>query len=197
MLKNTYYLILLLSVLAALVVGLNIGKGMQNPQTIEQEQTPTPTSILVEATNAPSSISALQTPSSSSGSIKQATTSGSPKGTLYTSTSCGITITYPDTVKLEESSTQTFGAVFTSKANPTDMVVLTCQKDIPKPPLPAQNIETFMIGSVEGNLYHDSSAKDGAKVDALIFTHPKNNMDVFIGGYGTTFNTIIQSIKIQ
>ncbi|KKT33965.1 MAG: hypothetical protein UW22_C0086G0011, partial [Candidatus Gottesmanbacteria bacterium GW2011_GWB1_44_11c] len=47
-LKNTYYLILVLSILAALILGLNIGKRMQqtksNPdqtQNTIQEESPT------------------------------------------------------------------------------------------------------------------------------------------------------------
>jgi hypothetical protein len=204
MLKNTYYLILLLSVLAALVVGLNIGKKMQqsqnaqgNPQNTELEKIPTSTPIILDTANQTSSLSATNYPSSSSGLLKNATSSGATtKGTLYTSPSCGVTLIYPDTVTLEESSTQTYGAVFTNKINPTDMVVLTCQKDIPKPPLSTQNIENIMIGNVAAKLYHDTSAKDGTKVDALIFTNPKTKLDVFVGGYGSVFNAIIQSLKI-
>ena len=115
---------------------------------------------------------------------------------MYTNTACGITLSYPETVTAEESSTEARGVIFTSNSNPTDMVVLTCQKDIPKPPLSVQNIEDFMVGNITAKLYHDTSAKDGAKVDALIFTNPKTKLDVFVGGYGSVFDAIIQTIKI-
>jgi len=196
MLKNTYYLILFLAVFAALVVGFNIGKGIQKPQTTETENIPTPSPIITDITNESSPLSAPLYPSTSAGTLKNATSSGTTKGTLYTSSSCGIALTYPDTVALEESSTQTYGAVFTNTSNSMDMVVLTCQKNIPRPPLSSQNIETAMIGTVEAKLYHDTSAKDGAKGDALIFTHPKTKLDIFIGGYGSIFNALIQTIKI-
>jgi hypothetical protein len=203
-LKNTYYVILLLSVFAALIVGLNIGKKMQQTQkslgqtqTTKPEESPTSTPVLFDTTNGTSSPSGMTSQSSQSGLFKNATPSGTTlKGTLYTNNTCGISFTYPSTVTAEESSTQTQGAVFTNKANPKDIVVLTCQKDIPKPPLSAQNIENFPIGNITGKLYHDTSGKDGTQVDALLFTNPKTTLDVFIGGYGATFNVIIQSLKI-
>jgi len=204
MLKNTYYVILFLSVFAALVVGLNIGKKVQQYQSVHtqtQEKLSaelfTPTPVTMEPYNETSSISGTNTTGTQSGVIKNATQSGSSaKTTLFTSTSCGISVTYPDTVTVEESSTDTKGAIFLNKTNPTDIVVLTCQKDIPKPPISAENTETKIIGNVTAKLYHDSSQKDGTKVDALIFTHPKTNLDILIGGYGTLFTSIIQSLKI-
>ncbi|HCM81967.1 TPA: hypothetical protein DIS60_01200 [Patescibacteria group bacterium] len=203
-LKNTYYLILVLSILAALILGLNIGKRMQqtksNPdqtQNTIQEESPTSAPITLDTTNSTSSLSGINNAGSESGFLKNAAPSGgTAKGTLYTSKSCGVSFSYPDTVMVEESTTDAKGAVFTNKSNPTDMVVLTCQKDIPKPPLPSQNIEDRLIGTTPAKLYHDTSQKDGTRVDALLFTHPKTKLDVFIGGYGTTFNTLIQSLKI-
>ncbi len=79
---------------------------------------------------------------------------------------------------------------------------MTCQKDIPRSSLPPNKIETLTISdstgvaSTEAKLYHDSSPKDGTLIDILIFTHPKNKMDVFIAGYGETFNQIIQTITL-
>jgi len=194
-LKNTYYLILFLSILAALIIGLNIGKRMQNQQT-GNNATIAPPQMTDTPTPSPAASSVFQT-STGSAQLESATSSsGVQKGKTYTNTACGITLSYPDTVTTEESSTETQGVIFTNKSNPKDMVVLTCQKDIPKPPLSLQNIEDTMIGNVAAKLYHDTSAKDGTKVDALIFTHPKTKLDVFVGGYGSTFNTIIQSLKI-
>jgi len=194
-LKNTYYLILFLSILAALIIGLNIGKGMQNKET-GNNATIAPPQMTDTPTPSPTASSVFQT-STESAQLKSATSSSEvQKGKTYTNTACGITLSYPDTVTTEESSTETQGVIFTNKSNPKDMVVLTCQKDIPKPPLSLQNIEDTMIGNVAAKLYHDTSQKDGTQVDALIFTHPKTKLDVFIGGYGQVFNTIIQSIKI-
>jgi len=193
-LKNTYYLILFLSVLAALIIGLNIGKGMQNQQT-GNNATIAPPQMTDTPTPSATTSSVFQT-STGSAQLESATSSSGVKEKTYTNTACGITLSYPDTVTTEESSTETQGVIFTNKSNPKDMVVLTCQKDIPKPPLSLQNIEDTMIGNVAAKLYHDTSAKDGTKVDALIFTHPKTKLDVFIGGYGITFEAIIRSLKI-
>jgi len=196
MLKNTYYLILFLSVLAALVVGLNIGKKMQG-QNINAQQLPTnnkqditPTPLNFSEDTPSSSVSTFTKPAASNSGVLQ-------KTTLYTNTQCAISLTYPDTVAVSESATQTLGAVFRSKTNPSDMIVLTCQKEIPRPPLTAENIENFQVGTVAAKLYHDGSAKDGTKMDALIFTHPKTKLDVLLGGYGETFDKMAKSLKIQ
>ena len=157
----------------------------------------TPTPVILDITGGTSSMSGLNNSGSQSGVLKNATQSGvSAKAVIYISSSCGVSFSYPDSVAVEESATDAKGAVFTNKSNPKDMVVLTCQKDIPKPPLTAQNSEDRLIGNVSAKLYHDTSQKDGTQVDALLFTHPKSQLDVFIGGYGTTFNTMIQSLKI-
>lgn len=199
MLKNTYYAILFLSIFAALIVGLNIGKRIQqNQNTTGQIQTLGPSApSLSSAPLVDRTINSSNIDGSPSANHTIATSSGTTgKEYTYTNTACGIAFTYPDTIIKEDSSTQTQGAIFTSKTNSQEMVVVTCQKDIPKPALPQENIEQKLIGSVQAKLYHDSSAKDGTKTDALIFTHPKTKLDVFIGGYGTTFNTIIQSLEI-
>lgn len=195
MLKNTYYIILFLSVLAALVLGLNIGKGIQQKTMAGPTLTPAP--VLFENIQQLTSPSGIIKDSTDSASNIGSTSSGAQiKGKTYTNTACGISLTYPDTVTLEESSTETLGTLFTNKTNPKDIVVLTCQKEIPTPPLSQESIENFAIGNVTGKLYHDTSAKDGTKTDALLFTHPITKLDVFIGGYGTVFDTIIQSLKI-
>ena len=194
MLKNTYYLILFLSVMAALVIGLNVGKKIEK-QNLNNIQ---PTQIQTDITLTPTAIDNNPLPSSPSSTKKN---TASPSGVLlkngiYTSVSCQVSFSVPDTIVVEESTTDAKGAVFTNKTNPDDMVVLTCQKDIPRPPLTAENIEDKLIGAVQAKLYHDASQKDGTKVDALMFTHPKTKLDVFLGGYGTVFNTLIQTLKI-
>jgi len=194
-LKNTYYLILFLSVFAALLIGLNIGKRMQNQKT-ENNAIIAPAQITDTPTPSAITSSVFQT-GTGSAELKNATSSsGVKKEKIYTNTACGISLSYPETVTTEDSSTETQGTIFTNKSNPTDMVVLTCQKDIPRPPLSVQNIEDTMIGNVPAKLYHETSQKDGTKMDALIFTHPKTKLDVLIGGYGSVFDAIIQTIKI-
>jgi len=197
MLKNTYYLILFLSVFAALIVGLNIGKRM-GKQGIVENQISIPTGPVQRMTPTTEPFRDILQMTSPSGTIKNASPSGIvSKNGVLTVSSCGITLSYPDILTAQESTTETQGTVFINKTNPKDMIVLTCQKDIPKPALPPENTENRLIGTTTATLYHDTSQKDGAWVDGLLFTHPKTKLDVFIGGYGATFNQIIQTIKIQ
>lgn len=198
--RNTYILILCLAILAALIVGLNIGKTMQTQQkemqlpSPSQTQSITPTMIVTEDMAQGTQSSTIRT-STESAKTKIATTSATGQKTMtFTSTACGISLTYPDTWKTEDSSTSTNGVIFTETTNPKNIIVMTCQKDITKPSLPPEQIETMKIGTITGTLYHDQSSNE--QVDGLIFTHPKTALDVFIGGYGATFNAVIKSIKI-
>ena len=198
--RNTYFVILFLAILAALIVGLNIGKGMPK-NSIVDTQTIAPSPSLSPLTPTPDLLplatgSSLFKNSSGSGALKTASGSATAPGKLYTNAPCGISLTYPDTVTMQESTTSTNGVLFSDKTNPSQIIILTCQKDIPRPPLTSENIEDKMIGVVPVKLYHDRSQKDGTQIDALIFTHPKTKLDVFIGGYGATFNAMIQSLKI-
>jgi len=198
--RNTYLLILCLAIFAALIVGLNIGKKMQTPQKETQVISPspaqsiTPTPIFTEDMVQGTQSSVIRT-GTESAKTKTATTSATgKKSLLFTSSACGLSLTYPDTWKTEDSSTSTNGVIFTETTNPKNIIVMTCQKGITKPSLPPEQIETMKIGTITGTLYHDQSSNE--QVDGLIFTHPKTALDVFIGGYGATFNAVIKSIKI-
>ena len=107
---------------------------------------------------------------------------------------CGISLQYPTTLTLMDSASGS--ALFVDKANTDQSVVVTCQKDIPRPALTTDNIETIVISSVSAKLYHDASPKDGSAIDELIFRHPKTGLDVFIAGFGETFNSIIKTVKL-
>jgi hypothetical protein len=81
-------------------------------------------------------------------------------------------------------------------------VAVTCQDEIPRPPLTSDKIEVQVLynesqtASATARLYHDATAKDGTPIDELIFRHPKTGMDVFIAGFGKTFDAILQSIQL-
>lgn len=119
---------------------------------------------------------------------------------IYRNEVCGISLAYPSTMtKLENASGS---AVFTDPEASTSAVLLTCQKDIPRIPLPLNRIETMVLfdetktASVATRLYHDASLKDGTPVDKLIFHNPKTGVDVFLAGFGSVFEQIISSIRI-
>ncbi len=174
--RNTFIVISVLAVIAALVVGVNVGKGMNTGQTTLPTPAVTPEEI------SPTPIS--------------------PSLTTYTNTNCGISFDYPANFMKQEvasSASTSAGAVFADPQNTgstSGVIVFTCQKDIPRPPLLATSIETILIGSTSAKLYHDTNAKDGSPTDKLIVRHPKTGLDIFLAGLGTTFRQVVASIKI-
>lgn len=112
----------------------------------------------------------------------------------YMNKECGISFLYPTSLTEMESATRS--AIFINSNKPTESIVFTCQKDIPRVPLPDDKIEKLLISSISAELYHDASAKDGTPVDKLIFYNPKTKLDIFIAGYGEIFNSIIASLKL-
>jgi hypothetical protein len=166
--RNTYLLVIVLSICAALLVGVNIGKSLQKQSVSIPTSTPnltaTPTQSII-----------IQT---------------------YMDTYCGFSLSYPSNFTVLENASGS--AILNNPADKTQSITLTCQKGIPRPALPADKIESFLIptSSISATLYHDTSSKDGNPIDAVIFTHPKNKMDIFIAGYGDAFNAAIQTLQI-
>lgn len=169
--RNTYLVVGILAVLAALVVGVNVGKKL-GPSTTA----PTP-SPATQAT--PTPLVATTTP--------------------YVDTACGFSISYPNQFSLMENATGS--AILRNTNDQSQVILMTCQKDIPRPALPAGQIEPFSVptatgATISGKLYHDQSSKDGTPIDALIFTHPTKKTDVFIAGYGTAFNALLKTVLV-
>ncbi len=168
--RNTFILVSILAVIAALLIGVNIGRNMGSNQRTES---PSPTPVI--------------TPKPTTATITKST--------------CGIIFQYPNSLQLIESSGS--GIILANTAKPDDSVVITCQEDIPRIPLAPEKIETFTIksdttgASVSAKLYHDASQKDGTPVDKLIFTHPTTQMDVFIAGFGATFQQLLATLKLE
>ncbi|OGG11805.1 hypothetical protein A2Z00_01935 [Candidatus Gottesmanbacteria bacterium RBG_13_45_10] len=176
--RNTYIVVILLAVFAALVVGVNLGKRFSSPAP--SSETPTPV-VTTQANPTPTA---------------------TPAATLvpYTNQTCAITFQYPSSLGIINPATS--AAVLTDPANGGNTLAIACQKDIPRIPLPEEKIETRIIpnstnaSSVSAKLYHSASAKDGLPMDALIFRNPKIRMDIFISGFGDSFNQIIRSLRI-
>ena len=166
--RNTFLFLSLLAVFTALVVGVNIGRSIQSPANQKNLS---------------------ETPSKSIPSPEPTLTM-----TTYASNTCGVSLKYPDSLTRMEASQG--GALLVDTANSAMSVAIACQKDIPRPALQNDKIETLKIGSISAELYHDTSAKDGTPVDKLIFRHPKNQMDIFISGSGQIFQSVISSVTI-
>ena len=162
--RNTYLLVIVLAVFAALLIGVNIGKRLQKQTLPPSVPSPTPTPIVT-----------IQT---------------------YTDTYCGFSLSYPVNYTVLENASGS--AILHNTADKTQSITLTCQKAIPRPALPADKIESFPIpaSSISATLYHDSAPRDGTPIDVVIFTHPKNKMDIFVAGYGDAFNAAIKTLQI-
>ena len=171
--RNTFLLVLFLGIFAALVVGVNIGKKMNSGSENKS-------SVLNTAVASPKS-----TPI--------------PKMLKYSNTTCGFALTYPDTFTLEEDASGS-AALQNTKSDST--ILMTCQKDIPRPPLPDNLIESIVLSyeskaaTLAAKLYHDKTAKDGSPLDSLIYYNPKLRTDIFIAGYGEEFTSILKTIRI-
>lgn len=167
--RNTYLLVSILAVCAALLVGMNVGKGMQKLVPVAPVPTPIPTPVINVAPQ------------------------------TYRDIFCGFSIEYPAGYTVLENASGS--AILNNMTDKTQSITLTCQKGIPRPAVSADKIETLSIpaesgASVSAKLYHDSSARDGVPMDAVIFRHPANGMDGFIAGYGEAFNAAVKTIRI-
>lgn len=113
---------------------------------------------------------------------------------------CGVSFQYPNTLTVIESTAS--GTILANTTRPNESIVIMCQKTAHQTKLTPEYTDTMTIQAATGSasasatLYHDTSAKDGAPVDNLIFTHPKTGLDVFVGGFGPIFNQIITTLKL-
>lgn len=168
MARNTFVLVSALAVVAALILGVNIGRKINKPSD-----------TLITAQSTPTLAPIVQP---------------TPILELYENKYCGVSFNYPNNLNLLESASGS--AVFTSPDKPEDSFLLTCQNEIPRPALTDDKIEVLVIASTSARLYHDASAKDGTPLDKLIFRHPTKRLDVLISGFSATFQDIIQSLTI-
>jgi hypothetical protein len=172
--RNTFLLVLGLSIFAALVVGVNVGKKMAGSPTGTSQGSPTPTTTPTLSAQA-------------------------PKNLVYISSICGYSLTHPESLTLVEDAT---GSAMLLNANDKTTILMTCQKDIPRPPIPTSFIETRILNnpsktaSISAKLYHDHSEKDGTPLDALIYHNTTIGKDVFIAGFGEDFNTVLSTLTL-
>lgn len=176
--RNTYLLVSLLAVIAALLIGVNVGRQFIPSSPSSSLVSPTP-SVLP---------------------------SGQPAQTnlkTYRNTFCKVAFDYPMALTVLENASGS--AAFTQPhsneagftgTNPDDGILLTCQKDIPKPTVSEGSSEEMRVGTIAAKLYHTQSASDGASIDSLIFRHPGIKLDVFLAGTGDAFRKLISSITL-
>ena len=165
--RNTYLLVIVLAVCAALLIGVNIGKRMTKQTTPPSLPTPTSTPGVMAQTymdtycgfslDYPASYSVLENASGS------AILNNAVDKTQSITLTCQKAIPRP---ALAADKIETLTITTTSGA------------------------------SISAKLYHDSSAKDGTLIDEVIFRHPTNGMDGFVAGYGEAFNAAIKTLQI-
>lgn len=169
--RNTLLLIAGLGIFAALVFGVNLGRKL-SPQPSANNQFTTPT--VSQPTTAPLQNSSLLE---------------------YTNTTCGVSFQYPSQLTKLESADGS--AIFSDPEKPDESLAVTCQKDIPRPPINTKQIDVFRLdATTSANLYHDTSAKDGTPVDKLIFTHPKTKLDVYLAGFPELMKLILPTLTL-
>lgn len=171
--RNTYLLVTVLAVFAALVVGVNLGRKFSTPAA------PTPQAV---TTTAP-------TP----------TPTPLPHPVSYVDAKCGFTFDYPS--NLQKVADASGSAILVDPATKKQIIV-TCQQEIPRVPLPPEKIDYLVIESastsatMSAQLYHDASQKDGTPIDKLIFRNFRTGYDIFIAGLGPVFDALVRSVKL-
>lgn len=167
--RNTLLLIAFLAIIATFLIGINVARSL-NPSL----------------TNLPPVVP---------------TSDPSPTQSHLQASTCGLSYRYPNLFTAKESSPS--GTVLMNTSDPFDTITITCQNEIPRIPLPSEKIEGVIIraatgtASVSAKLYHDTSQRDGTPIDKLIFTHPKTKLDIFIAGFGKSFQEFLSTLKFQ
>jgi hypothetical protein len=193
--RGTAFLIIALTAIAFLLIGINFGKtlsvklALPNPipsplptSTPSPTLTPVPTEKIIPTIN----ISIYPSSTSSKG-VNSGTST-------FTDGTCGISFTIPGGY-LRTSSQNGKSSIFTDPNDPNAMIAATCASQIPRPPLPAEKVEAILLDGVAATLYHDSNAKDGSPRDEIIAKHPTSGQEVFVAGYGETFQRALKSFK--
>ena len=166
--RNTLLLVGTLAVIAALLLGINIGRRFQSTNGNTTALTP--------------SVPPVPSGSPAAAQVKS-----------YVNAFCKIGFDYPAGLTVLENAS---GSAALSGKSAEEGILLTCQKDIPRPPSSEGDSEDLRIGSVSATLFHTRTASDGASIDSLIFRHPATRLDVFLAGSGETFRNLISTIQL-
>ena len=181
--KGTLLLFFILTVLATLLVGINIGKKINSsniaslsisPSTPKPSITLIPTEIVPQIT----------------GAITQKTTDGH---TTYTDQNCGYTFTIPGSY-IKSSSANGKSIIITDPDNPQAIIAATCAQTLPRPPLSSDKIVAYTLDGESAILYHDKTP-EGNPRDEVIVKHPNKNLEIIIAGYGPIYEQVLSSFK--
>lgn len=194
MAKGTVIFLFILAIVASLLVGINIGKNIKLSQSIRTSQPlisnppPTTHSPSLSLTPIPSLTSSPST--SLTPSNRQASSTGI---TTYSNKSCGFSFSYPGSY-INEKSVNNQSIILVDPNNPNDAIATTCATSIPRPPVSSDKIEAVTLGGVAATLYHDQT-QNGQSRDEVIVKNPNNGLEIIIAGYGSTFQSALNSFK--
>ena len=163
--RNTFILILILAVLAGLLIAFNIRKSVYPDEFA---------SIMPTSTMTP-------TPTST-------------QPLTYQNVYCGIALTYPSSLALQEGATGS--ATFIDAFNDQNTVYLACQKKIPTVSITPDKIENATVAGLPAKFYHGSFGQNDTPLTIAIFHNTKTNVDILISGAADTFTAIVKSIKL-
>ncbi|KKR33375.1 MAG: hypothetical protein UT63_C0018G0015 [Candidatus Gottesmanbacteria bacterium GW2011_GWC2_39_8] len=186
--RNTLLLIISLVAFGSFLIGVNVGKKVAFEEIKLSDITPTLTAVNI--TNSPP-ISPITPISPTNNETMKPSNNGF---STYTNQTCGFSFTYHGSYIKEESNNNAT-VINLDPDNPDDKISATCQKDIPRPPLSDNKIENIEIDGIAAKLYHDAYMKDGSPRDEVIVKLPNREEDLFIAGYGKTFNQILTTLK--
>jgi hypothetical protein len=168
MARNTLFLVCILALFAAVLVGVNIGKRM---------------------TKQASPAIPVQTPTPSPGTLMQTYMDTYCGFSLIYPASFTVLENASGSAILHNTADKTQSITLTCQTG-IPRPPLSGDKIEPL------SLRTATGASVSATLYHDSSASTGTPIDTVIFRHPTNGMDGFIAGYGTAFDAAIKTLQI-
>lgn len=167
--KNTLLFASFLAVIAALLVGFNLGRNMPQEQAAPLLPTPianpTPTIAYLSYTACGVSFEYPNTltPMESSTSGVVLTSTDNPKTTV-------VVVCQDDIPRVS--------------LPPDKMETMVIR-------------QASGSASTSATLYHDKSPKGETPIDKLIFTHPATRLDVFVAGFGPVFDRVITTLRLN
>ena len=169
--RNTFIFVAGLAVVAALIVGLNIGKSMGNATPVAKNSptpSPTPQTLITQLS--------------------------------YINEPCGISFTYPSNLQKLDSTTSGTILTNPQKQEDSIIIICQKDiPRVPLSEESMETLiipSSSGSATLSATIYHDASQKDGTKIDKLIFYNKYKQLDVFIAGFGTVYQNAIRSIKL-
>jgi hypothetical protein len=205
MAKGTIITIFILSIFATLLLGINIGKRIGNPQTVISNQNPAISgqqsplrqgyegqaviSLIPITTHLISPTSTL--PISKIPTIKMQQKIS--KLSAYSDKKCGFSIAFPSSY-ISSKTENDKSVIFADQEDPKKMIAFVCDTSIPRPPVTSENIEAISLDGQPATLYHDKNS-DGSERDEVIVRNKNNGLEIIIAGFGEIFQQALSSFK--